>query len=123
MAEDKTIIFDFDGVIHSYESGWISATDIPDPPVKGIKEVIDELRAEGYRIVVVSTRCYEEGGIEAIRTWLEQHGIEVDDVTGRKPPAIVTVDDRAICFDGNAKSLIPKIKRFVYGVRIRKEGV
>jgi len=61
-------------------------------------------RSDGYE-VVVSTRCYQEGGIEAIRAYLEKNGIEVDDVTDEKPHAVVTVDDRAITFDGNAKGL------------------
>lgn len=29
-----------------------------------------------------------------------------------KPPAIVYIDDRAICFDGNADTLLEKIKKF-----------
>ncbi len=28
----QTVVFDFDGVIHSYTSGWKGATVIPDPP-------------------------------------------------------------------------------------------
>lgn len=34
----QTVVFDFDGVIHSYTSGWKGETIIPDPPVPGIKE-------------------------------------------------------------------------------------
>jgi hypothetical protein len=108
----QNVIFDFDGVIHSYTSGWQGATNIPDEPVKGIDYAIKEIRQE-YRVIVVSTRCYQEGGIEAIKEYLAKHNIEVDDVTGEKPPAIVTIDDRAIAFDGNAYGLIYKIRRFM----------
>ena len=38
-----TVSFDFDGVIHSYRSGWKGAAVILDPPVEGIKEVIEQL--------------------------------------------------------------------------------
>lgn len=46
-----TVSFDFDGVIHSYRSGWKGAAVIPDPPVEGIKEVIEQLISdvEAYR--------------------------------------------------------------------------
>ena len=42
-----TVSFDFDGVIHSYRSGWKGAAVIPDPPVEGIKEVIEQLISDG----------------------------------------------------------------------------
>ena len=53
----KTVVFDFDGVIHSYKSGWQGENIIPDPPVNGIKKAIDEIRSAGYEVIVVSTRC------------------------------------------------------------------
>ena len=62
----KTVVFDFDGVIHSYTSGWQGVSVIPDPPVPGIREAIDELRANYYEIVVVSTRTATPEGYEAV---------------------------------------------------------
>ena len=109
----QTVIFDFDGVIHSYTSGWQGVTNIPDLPVEGIRDVIEELKIAGYEVVVVSTRCYQEGGIEAIKKYLNKHDIVVDRVTDEKPPAVVTVDDRAICFDGDVTTLFKKIINFV----------
>lgn len=43
----KTVVFDFDGVIHSYISGWKGIDNIPDEPVKGIKEKIERIREAG----------------------------------------------------------------------------
>lgn len=108
----QTVVFDFDGVIHSYTSGWQGTTNIPDPPVPGIKEAIAEIRAAGYEVVVVSTRCAEASGIMAVERYLSAYGIEVDDVRAEKPPAIVYIDDRAICFDGDPASLLGKIQTF-----------
>lgn len=108
----KTVVFDFDGVIHSYTSGWQGIDVIPDDPVDGISEAIDNIRNAGYEVVVVSTRCKEEKGVEAIKYWLWKWFIEVDGVMAEKPPAIVYIDDRAICFDGDTKSLLDKINNF-----------
>lgn len=108
----QTVVFDFDGVIHSYTSGWLGVTNIPDPPVPGIKEAIAEIRAAGYEVVVVSTRTADVLGFQAVRAWLMDNDIEVDRVCAEKPPAIVYIDDRAICFDGNPASLLDKIRRF-----------
>ena len=47
-----TVSFDFDGVIHSYRSGWKGAAVIPDPPVEGIKEVIEQLISDGLCVVI-----------------------------------------------------------------------
>lgn len=109
---EPTIIFDFDGVIHSYTTGWHGANVASDQPVDGIKEAIQEIRQAGYKVVVVSSRCYQDEGIETIRDYLNLHGIEVDDITHEKPPAIVSIDDRALTFDGHPETLLTKIKSF-----------
>lgn len=107
-----TIIFDFDGVINSYTSGWLGRADmIPDPPVPGIKAAIDEIR-KNFRVVVVSSRCSHPDGIKAIKFWLQKYGITVDDIQANKPPAHITVDDRAITFDGHPETLVSKINEF-----------
>ncbi|MFR2535099.1 MAG: hypothetical protein ACLS95_07785 [Clostridia bacterium] len=105
------IVFDFDGVIHSYTSGWKGHAVIPDPPVKGIKEVIDKVRKD-YKVVVVSSRCNETTGVLAIKAYLKKHDIKVDYVTNGKPPAVMYIDDRGICFDGNAEHLLHQIENF-----------
>ena len=108
----NTVVFDFDGVIHSYTSGWQGPSIIPDPPVPGIKEAIAEIRAAGYDVVVVSARCAVYDGIQAMISYMRKYGIVVDDIRVEKPPAIVYIDDRAICFDGNPATLLGKIQTF-----------
>ena len=110
----KTVVFDFDGVIHSYSSGWKGESNIPDPPVPGIDLALKEVHDAGYEIVVVSTRCSSLAGKMAIENWLNMYGLDqyVDRVCKEKPPAIVYIDDRAICFDGRPETLLDKIKHF-----------
>lgn len=107
-----TVVFDFDGVINSYKSGWCGVDNMPDPPVPGIREAITHTRAAGYTVVVISTRCSTPQGLEAVKVWLDENRITVDDVRADKPPAVCYIDDRAICFDGDAGSLIEKIVNF-----------
>lgn len=94
----KTIVFDFDGVIHTYSSGWKGVDIIPDPVNPDVVEVIDKLRADGYEVIVVSTRCADNAGMQAVLKYLADHGVIVDDVMATKPPALVYVDDRAVCY-------------------------
>lgn len=111
MKGKPTIVFDFDGVIHSYTSGWQGIDVVPDPPVEGIREVIEQLRKK-YRLVVVSSRCREKSGKQATEKWLREQGIEVDHVTFEKEPAVVYVDDRALTFDGDTGKLQERIHAF-----------
>lgn len=110
----QTIVFDFDGVIHRYSSGWQGITNIPDEPVDGIHELLKSLHEANYEIIIVSTRCQSDEGAFAIESWLHKWHLDtyVDRVCKEKPPALVYIDDRAICFDGNPKTLLDKIKSF-----------
>lgn len=114
MKTKQTVVFDFDGVIHSYASGWQGATNIPDDPVNGIENALRDIHNAGYEVVIVSTRCAYPSGQSAIEDWLDKYGIApyVDRVLKEKPPAIVYIDDRAICFDGKADGLLSKIQAF-----------
>lgn len=110
----KTVVFDFDGVIHSYTSGWKGATVIPDPPVEGISDALEEIKGAGYEVVIVSARCSSEPGRIAIEKWLDKYNLSqfIDRVCKEKPPAIVYIDDRAICFDGHPENLLRRIDMF-----------
>jgi hypothetical protein len=107
----ETICLDFDGVLHSYVSGWQGETNIPDPPIHGTDRAIERLRSR-YRVVVHSARCHSPEGREAVEKWLEQHGIEVDEVCEHKPPAKLYVDDRGLRFDGNWDDVMVAIDAF-----------
>lgn len=95
----QTIAVDFDGVMHSYTSGWKGP--IPtDPPVPGTRDAIARLREE-YTVIVFTCRALTQDGVQGIRAWLAQHSIEVDEVTGIKPHAVLYIDDRACRFLGS----------------------
>ena len=111
MSFKPTVVFDFDGVIHRYDSKWSGVEVISDGPVEGIKEAIDEIRKE-YLVVIVSSRSATPEGSGAIEKWLCQYNIIVDAIMSEKPPAVVYIDDRAITFDGNPNGLLQKIKEF-----------
>lgn len=115
MRTPKTIAFDFDGVIHSYDSGWTG--EVPtDPPVPGARESLATLRAAGYRVVVFSCRVLTAGGMAATREWLRTHGIEVDGITGIKPHAVLYVDDRAHRFQGTWDDVLAAVGRKPWNV-------
>lgn len=108
-----TLILDFDGVLHSYSSGWQGADTIPDPPVPGAIEFCEEA-VKHLQVLVLSTRCSQPGGTEAILEWLEENGFPPGmavSLEGKKPPAILTIDDRAFRFEGIWPS-IEEIKAF-----------
>ena len=107
----RTVCLDFDGVVHSYQSGWQGETVISDPPIHGVDKAIHQLRKE-YRVVIHSARCRTEDGRVAIKKWLDKNRIEVDEVCDNKPPAFVYVDDRGIQFTGDWPATIAMIKAF-----------
>lgn len=114
------LCLDFDGVMHSYTSGWQGADVVSDPPVEGLFEFLASAM-EHFKVVVYSSRSKQSGGVEAMSSWLASHytrfmsevhdsgvvdpeAFEIDlseiEFAHEKPPAFLTIDDRAICFDG-----------------------
>lgn len=106
------LCLDFDGVVHSYSSGWQGAALIPDPPVSGAIEFLYNA-VEHFNVAIFSSRSNQPGGLEAMRGWLRAfllHEIADGEDAERvfsmiewpleKPAAFLTIDDRAITFDG-----------------------
>jgi len=70
MTEKKRILLiDFDGVLHSYGSGWKGARVIPDPPVPGAMRFLDEA-LEYFDVQIYSSRSRQWGGKRAMKKWL-----------------------------------------------------
>lgn len=121
MATKPILCLDFDGVIHSYTSGWKSADVVTDGPTAGAMRFIWDA-APHFRIAVYSSRSGQKGGIRAMKSWLAGHfraywaadRTTCEDILAEiewpkeKPPAFLTIDDRAIQFDGDWSALDPK---------------
>lgn len=108
MADKKKIIaIDFDGVIHSYKSGWQGADVIPDAPVPGAIEWLGRLlEDERFEVAIFSSRNHQAGGSKAMFLWLLSNGLPLHladklDMPDVKPAAHLTIDDRAFCFTGS----------------------
>jgi hypothetical protein len=114
----KILCLDFDGVAHSYTSGWLGAAVITDPAVPGLFEFLDAVKEE-FDVQVFSSRSHQEGGVEAMmewfmaerKLWRERGGKPPEDTPltlsfpTEKPAAFVSIDDRAITFTGTWPSL------------------
>jgi hypothetical protein len=109
----RTIAVDFDGVIAEYD-GW-KGRGVLGLPRKDVIKALHELRAEGWKIVIHTTR-----GEQEVRPYLVQHGIPHDEINknsdyrtlGVKPVADVYWDDRAFFYSGDARRDIRRIRRF-----------
>lgn len=112
LDHTTTVVFDFDGVLNSYKSGWCGAGHIPDPPVEGAKAEVDRFRRAGYSVAVVSARAREPFGREAIEMWLQEHDFIVDYLGCEKVPAIAYIDDRGITFNGSMTGLLEQVQKF-----------
>lgn len=119
------LCLDFDGVLHSYTSGWKGASVIPDPPVAKMVPFLARA-VEEFDVQIFSSRSGQDGGIDAMKAWLSKWVMDHYDCTfagapkdfdaamsildaitfpTEKPPAMVTIDDRAIQFNGTWPSI------------------
>lgn len=104
INKKKILCVDFDGVIHSYSSGWKGGNVVSDPPVPGAIEWLEKA-SDKYNINIYSSRSNHFDGIQAMKTWLLDNGLPPNILSDiffptQKPAAYLTIDDRAICFNG-----------------------
>ena len=116
MSNKPTICIDFDGVIHSYDKGWQGGA-IYGHVVPGFFDWVERVRND-FELVIYSSRSKTEEGVTAMGLWLheqrnkwiaeggQRHPTEVLTLSfaHEKPAAWLTIDDRAIRFEGNWNS-------------------
>ena len=123
MTFKPILCLDFDGVIHSYSSGWKGADVIPDPPVLGAFQFI-HAASKFFRICIYSSRSAYPHAITAMREWFGlwsvdpefgfSHDMELSgffeclEFPDQKPSAFMTIDDRALTFTGNWADFDPQ---------------
>jgi hypothetical protein len=118
----KIVSIDFDGVIHSYTSGWKGAAVIPDPTVPGaIEWLVEMAMSADLEPHIFSSRSHQVGGKQAMMDYIFGHiftmGLDMKAINYiefpyEKPPAFVSIDDRGITFTGTFPSL-DEIRKFV----------
>lgn len=108
------VCVDFDGVLHSYTSGWQGAGVVSDPPMPGAIAWLHRLTESPLSVCIYSSRSKSLRGRRAMKRWLRAalreyfgaHPTVADDVFSLirwpwfKPAATVTIDDRAWRFRG-----------------------
>lgn len=106
------LCLDFDGVIHSYERGW-QGGEIYGTVTPGFFKWAQEAQ-KVFKLVIYSSRSKSDDGVVAMSAWMHreinawrQSGCERNDevlefeYAHEKPPAFLTIDDRAIQFQGD----------------------
>jgi hypothetical protein len=116
MTYKPTIALDFDGVIHDYLDGYRDGAIYGDV-MPGFWEWAERAK-NSFHLVIYSTRSATPGGVKAMQDWLCKQWVKHDsagpggrsrpvhematwfDFAHEKPKAFLTIDDRAITFQG-----------------------
>src|SRR5690349_19950966 len=112
-ALPKTIAEDFDGVIAEYDGR--KGVGILGVPRRDVVSALRRLHAEGWKIVIHTTRGEEEIAAYLLRHTILHHEINRNsDYTtlGGKPVADVYLHDRALCYSVEAVHDLKKSRRF-----------
>lgn len=112
-SKRRTVAVDLDGVIAEH-SGWQGRDAIGDPR-SDVLAALRTLRAEGWKIIVHTTRCKHD-----VIDYLRRASIPFDEINqnsdrptlGAKPYANIYWDDRAVRYSGNAEKDIQIIRSF-----------
>lgn len=105
--DKKTVCLDFNGCLDTYV-GW-KGPNFMYPPRPGVELFLSNLCQLGYKLIICTA-----ANIDMVNNWLVQNGLDryINKVTNEKPPAIVYLDDRAICFDGDFAHALSAIINF-----------
>lgn len=110
MSFNPNLCVYFDGVIHSYTSGWQGVASIPDDPVPDAICAMAP-QHEGPIVQIYSSLSKSWRGRRAMKKWLIKHGLPHCYITEgilmfptKKPAAFLSIDYRAICFQGTFPS-------------------
>lgn len=122
MADYLPILcLDFDGVIHDYREGWKDGVIYGDVTPGFFDWALHAVIY--FRLVVYSSRSKDPAKLDAMVSWLEAKKLEwfrakprsamVDELlvfeyAHEKPAAFLTIDDRAITFNGNWDEMNPE---------------
>lgn len=118
------LCLDFDGVIHQYISPWTDKQTITDHVTDGFFEWAEQA-AQYFELVIYSSRSDDILAIKSMMSWLiterkrwrDNHGLHTIEeplpfsFAEKKPPAFLTIDDRALTFTGNWADFDPEILR------------
>lgn len=102
-----TICIDFDGVIHTYDKGWLDGSIYGDVTPGFFEWALEA--AKTFRLVIHSSRDMND-----IRDWMVEKSNEwckkqnptligpiPFEYSRTKPPAFISIDDRALTFTGD----------------------
>jgi len=112
-GENRNIAIDFDGVIHSFDRGFLDGTCYGEP-MPGAIDAIRDL-ATRYRVVIFTAKAKPnrplvngKTGTQLVEEWLIKHGIRncVADITSEKPRAFLYIDDNAYRFTNWADTFV-----------------
>lgn len=88
-AFKKTICLDFDGVVHSFDSGWKGPRKIDDLIVPGAINFMADLICADFEVAILSARSGAIGGRRAMKKWLYDQVVTfLENERAMKTPAI-----------------------------------
>lgn len=115
---NKKIFLDFDGVMNDYQ-GW-QGEDVLFSPREGLEEFLQQL-SQKFKIYIFTARNKDN-----VQNWVDKNNLSeyIQDVTDKKEPAYLYIDDRAISFDGDYDKTVAAIEKFEpYWRNIKKETI
>lgn len=127
------LCLDFDGVLHSYTSGWKGVAVVPDCPTHGALEFLARA-VDMFEVHVYSSRSKSFSGRRAMQDWLSNHlKLHFGSLKGGaifraikwpwfKPAAFVTIDDRALQFTGEWPALLDLLAFRTWTQKLREKN-